>query len=114
MNIAKFYIYRNLRTKGFSVRYRGKVIDRLYTFSAEDVTFKVNELGRQRVIKEKQKNVHAFIVCSEYKKTKNNYIGAGIISYNPYKNSYFEYNNKQIFSANAVFFKDGKCFLVDK
>ena len=67
---AKYYIYRNLRTGGFSVRHRGLVIDRLNTFVAEDVEFKVNEKGRQQVIKDHQKNVHAFVVADKYKAKK--------------------------------------------
>ena len=61
---AKYYIYRNLHTKGFSMRYKGKVIQRPFCFRAYNVSFKVNEKGRQRVIKERQKNVHTFIVLN--------------------------------------------------
>jgi hypothetical protein len=66
MNAAKYYIYRNLHTGGFSIKLRGKVVDRSNSFIANDISFKINEIGRQRVIMERQKNVHAYIVADEY------------------------------------------------
>jgi len=119
MKEAKYYIYRNLRTKGFSVRYRGKVIDRLFTFSAEGVIFKVNELGRQRVIKEKQKNVHAFVVADKYKDEFYPALTFGEIdkldkiTYNPYTDAHFVCNGKKIEEANKIVFQNGRCLLVE-
>lgn len=114
MNAAKYYIYRNLRTGGFSVRYRGRVIDRLNIFTAMNVEFKVNELGRQRVIKEKQKNVHAFVVAGRYKGLINKEYALDKlikITYNPYTDAQFMCNGKDIHNAKEVVFKDGRCFL---
>lgn len=53
------FVYRNLSKSCWSVRVYGRVL-----FHAEHLVmirpeFKVNEVGRQRVIKEKRKNVHA-------------------------------------------------------
>lgn len=117
MKKARLYIYRNLRTKGFSVRYRGIVIDRINSFLAEKVEFKVNEQGRQRVIKERQKNVHAFVIADKYnsiskfsKKLINN---LKIITYNPYLDNSFICENKRIKTANKVLFTSGKCYLVE-
>lgn len=114
MNAAKFYIYRNLRTGGFSVKYHGRVVDRLDRFTARDVSFKVNELGRQRVIKEQQKNVHAYAVCGEYKNSIGKVDNADVITYNPYTAAHFTCNNAKILNAKQVLFKDGKCYLIDK
>lgn len=116
---AKYYIYRNLRTKGFSVRHNGKVIDRLHTLSADGVIFKVNELGRQSVIKRRQKNVHAFVVADKY--TVKNYPALtpaqvdslGRVTYNPYLHTQFMCNNRKIDTAKKVMFQNGKCFLVE-
>jgi len=115
MNSAKYYIYRNLHTGGFSVRYRGRVIDRLSIFTAQNVTFKVNESGRQRVVKDGRKNVHAFVVADRYKGLINK--GCELdnltkITYNPYIDTQFKYRTSEIHSAEEVVFKDGKCFLV--
>jgi len=82
---AKYYIYRNLHTNTFSVRYKGLVIAHPYSFIAENVTFKVNEKGRQRVVKERRKNVHAFIVCDSWKDTSLfKVMIANKVEYNPY------------------------------
>lgn len=117
MSAAKYYIYKNLRTGGFSIRYRGKVIDRLYTFSAIGVEFKINELGRQRVIKERQKNVHAFVVADKYI-AKNYPIlkgdlldNKGRVTYNPYTAAHFVCDGKRIDKAKKVVFQNGLCFL---
>ena len=114
MKTAKYYIYRNLHTKGFSVRYHGRVIDRLNAFTAQNITFKVNESGRQRVIKEGRKNVHAFVVADRYKGLINSDYNLDKllkVTYNPYTDKQFKCQDFDIYGANEVVFKDGKCFL---
>ncbi len=59
-------IYRNLHSNVFSVQRKvpGKswrVCKHVREFVVEHAKFIVNETGRQRVLKEKRKNVHAFI-----------------------------------------------------
>ena len=115
---AAYQIYRNLsESKGgahrWSIRQRGKVLTRrggqrfVLGFNA---TFKVSEAGRQRVLRDQQKNVHA-VACVEsltgwggpsfegseailedlYAKglTLDDYNGAMVVRYNPYKRGYF-------------------------
>ena len=88
----KVSVYFNLRKKVWSVRGKDKrVIAHLKTLSLQDVTWKVSEAGRQRVLREKQKNVHAY--------AEGTFISAEAfcfedpspqaISYNPYKGSSF-------------------------
>jgi len=108
--MAKYYIYRNLRTGGFSVKYRGIVIDRFQSAIAENVVFKVNRGGRELVLKNKQKNVHAYVVVDKYIIIDNIIDHLEEIKYNPYKNSYFEYLNNPINGADRVAFSGGKCF----
>ena len=91
-----FYVYRNLHTGGFSVKQGGRVVQRPHVFAGGPATFKVNEAGRQRVIHEKRKNVHAYVVlenCPEeiaygaiLTMVPNT---AREISYNPYGGDYF-------------------------
>lgn len=117
-NAAKFYIYRNLHTKGFSIKLRGRVVDRDNFFIGENVTFKVNELGRQRVIKEKRKNVHAYSVAERYTFAANSDAdlvdNLPVITYNPYTAAYFTCNGLPIANAKKVLFLRGKCYLLDK
>jgi len=112
---AKYYIYRNLRTGGFSVRHQGIVIDRAVYCRATGVVFKVNESGRQRVISEKRKNVHAFAIADEYLFTHSvvSVDNLPIITYNPYVSDKFTCNGIPIEYANAVIFKSGKCYLAN-
>lgn len=60
----KVFVYRNLRNKCWSIRAeegpaKGKVIAHASNFCVSPATLKVSEAGRQRVIREKSKNVHA-------------------------------------------------------
>ncbi len=111
--MAKNYIYRNLHAgKAFSVRYRGKVVQRLTEFVALGVTFKVNELGRLRVIEERQKNVHAFVVAESIIQTQFSIADLQKVSYNPYTMSSFTINGVPIREAQGVVFSNGHCYLL--
>lgn len=114
MSKAKYYIYRNLHTKGFSVKYKGIVIARDDYFIGENVVFKVSEAGRQRVLVEKTKNVHAYAVCDKYSSAgSNEEIDINrIVSYNPYTAAHFVCDNKKIENAEQVIFAKGKCYLL--
>lgn len=54
-------IYRNLRMGGYSVRHRGKVVGHVRGVILRDTDFIVRPGGRARVLREKRKNVHAFV-----------------------------------------------------
>lgn len=60
----KVFVYFNLHKKVFSVRAmegenKGRVIAHTTTVELRDAVFKVSQAGRERVLKEKRKNVHA-------------------------------------------------------
>jgi hypothetical protein len=79
-----------------------------------NVKFKVNETGRQRVIKESQKNVHAFVVADKYKGLINSEYEldkCARITYNPYIDAQFKCRGSNIDSAREVVFSDGNCYL---
>lgn len=95
-----FYVYRNLATGGFSVKHGGLVVQRPHVFTAENAEFKVNEAGRQRVIQEKRKNVHAYAVLESIPVEVA--YGAALtmvpknareITYNPYGGDYFYFKD---------------------
>jgi len=88
---TKYYIYRNLHKKCASVRLKGLVVEHPDYLMAYDVEFKVSQKGRERVLREKQKNVHAYMVCPLYL-TDDRYpaLDATVeIRYNPYENDSF-------------------------
>lgn len=65
--IYKVFVYRNLHQQCWSVkslygRHYGRVILHCTAVDLSQAFFKVNEKGRQRVLDEKSKNVHAGVV----------------------------------------------------
>jgi hypothetical protein len=63
----RVYVYYNLHKHCFSVRavdgeQRGRVIAHAAAVRLADVRFRVSEAGRQRVLREQRKNVHAGVV----------------------------------------------------
>ena len=97
----KVFVYFNLRRKLFSIKAlegesKGKVIGHSRQIVLENVTYKVSEAGRQRVIREKRKNVHAGVV-GEVTHLLAPLLSASVewgeckerVRYNPYKHSNF-------------------------
>lgn len=75
---------------------KGRVITRTCHVQLEDVTPKVSEKGRQRVIKEKRKNVHAGLVGTLSSSVKSpEPDSAEAITYNPYKHPTFVIKDSQ-------------------
>jgi hypothetical protein len=60
----KYDVYFNLTKKLYSLRpcegeHKGRVVAHCETVSMSDVVFRVSEAARKRVLRDKQKNVHA-------------------------------------------------------
>ena len=107
------FVYFNLHRKKYSLKalegpHKGRVIGHAATLELSDCTFKISEAGRQRVIRDKRKNVHAGIVgtvrvigdiaephvCHAMRSearwiTHNGHPVYSAITYNPYKYSSF-------------------------
>ena len=88
----KVFVYFNLHKKVWSVKDHktGKVIAHAKKVSVDSPTFKVSEAGRQRVLAEKKKNVHAGVVGT-LNAHHDDFSGEGRkrVSYNPYKAGHF-------------------------
>jgi hypothetical protein len=54
-------IYFNLHKKVFSIRHKGKVIDHATTVTVLNPKFVVQPAGRAKVLRDRVKNVHAFV-----------------------------------------------------
>ena len=93
-------IYRNLSSKCFSVMQDSLVKAHVDAVVLQDVTWKVGQAGRLRVIREKQKNVHAFAVGRIVSRLLS--IRAEWVHYNPYLDTHF----------NVV--RDGRPWIVRK
>ena len=99
MTKAKYYLYRNLHTGGFSVKHKGLVCARGDVFTMDNVEFRVSKAGSSRAKKEQQRNVHAYMVAETFEqpKVRSSALGALLstvddmtrVTYNPYKNDTF-------------------------
>jgi hypothetical protein len=105
----KVRVYFNLQKKLLSVQAKvngvWKVVRHCQEISLLDVTFKVSERGRQRVIKNKRKNVHAYIcgTVTEERTAQDQWFD--LITYNPYKLEKFYNGEKYVDTADRVFIK---------
>lgn len=103
----KVFVYFNLHRKCFSVKAlegakKGRVVAHVSDAIVYNPTFKVSEAGRQRVLRERKKNVHAGVVglwfegefnakrCAELME----YTGRAV-TYNPYRFDSFVYKNTE-------------------
>tara|TARA_R110002060_G_scaffold41442_11_gene52998 strand:+ start:705 stop:1094 length:390 start_codon:yes stop_codon:yes gene_type:complete len=92
----KVEVYWNLHAKCWSIRHaHGKLIDnkphRIYV-EVEDVAWVVQQGGRERVLKERKKNVHAFARGTLVEGGHDNRAGCGAVTsimYNPYMHQTF-------------------------
>lgn len=78
-------VYRNLHKKTYSIVdiATGLVVGYADTVRLQHANFKVNEAGRQRVLREKHKNVHAY-VTGTFVSTQE-HAERHEATYNPYK-----------------------------
>ena len=93
------YVYRNLHHNCFSIRQAGLVQAHTKALIIKDAKYVVNEKGRQRVLHEKKKNVHAFvrgyISTPRVLRAEQSKLGKNAewpwyeVSYNPYKGDSF-------------------------
>lgn len=113
----KVFVYFNLHKKVFSIKalegeYKGRVIAHRRQLMLYDAVFKVSEAGRQRVLKECRKNVHAGVV--------GNWVNELIsvdnrtqVTYNPYKYDSFvtKHDEQPIKNANVAYLVDKQIFV---
>lgn len=90
----RVFVYFNLHKKLWSVKAlegenKGRVVLHTPELQLSDCTFKVSEAGRQRVLRERRKNVHAGVVGHMDTSLSNEISCSQVITYNPYKYSAF-------------------------
>jgi hypothetical protein len=85
----KVRVYFNTHKMCLSVQHKGKVIAHVKNIILENVEFKVSSAGRQRVIKEGKKNVHAFVIGTVIKSSTLTFNQP--VTYNPYQYTQFVY-----------------------
>lgn len=134
----KVFVYRNLHQDCWSVKSKktGRVVAHADSVQLSDVEFKVSESGRQRVIREQAKNVHAGLVgklesftprgseipSATYVNGKDTEKSVSI-TYNPYKYAHFVVReteapvshaesavlqvDKKVFATNPTYLEEG-------
>lgn len=103
-------VYYNLHKKKLSIQEKRvndsgkkvwKVVRHADFVFLRYATFKVSEVGRQKVIREKKKNVHAFIQGFECKDALSGELLR--VFYNPYKfSSFVDENGEEVHAASKV------------
>jgi hypothetical protein len=103
-------VYYNLHKHTFSVTFDCKVIMHADFVKLSDVEFRVRKGGRDRVRREKSKNVHAFVIgyledfcqypCENIPKEPNGIV----VTYKPdvYDSFVYKDTEEPVFHANAV------------
>lgn len=122
-------VYRNLHRKCYSLRDKRTRLVNAHEAALvlKEATFKVSEAGRQRVLREKRKNVHAVVegeLLFAYTPgsaphsdiTRENCAAWGLvpIAYNPYKGPFFYRadTGEAVAGAQRVYLNPNGCFAV--
>lgn len=111
--IKPVYIYRNLHNHLLSIK-QNNVVGHSDLILLKNINFVIHQSGHQKTIKEKSKNVHAFVKGYLYEDEIcfNNAIQ---VFYNPYKASFFRSEeDKEIISADYIkIYSDGRMFVIN-
>lgn len=99
-------VYKNLHKDCYSIKQGSLVVAHAERLCLRDATFKVNEKNRQKVIKTKCKNVHAFIegfyeTSGMWATAERNDLPIEVY-YNPYKTSSFMNKQQPLKGAQFV------------
>jgi hypothetical protein len=104
-------IYWNLHKHCFSVRKDGRVVCHVVRAFVDSPEFVVRKTGREKVLRDKRKNVHAFVrgilwSLDDLRMDLLNSVEAIPVSYDPYKNeSFVMRSGLPIFSAYCCYLK---------
>lgn len=116
---ALWYTYRNLTSKCFSLKYKGKVVDH---FTAPVIViggFKVSEKGRDMVRRTKKKFVHAYVWSKHEPEIFNPKDWEGWVlrevTYNPHVNEGFVFRDTgEVAEGNIIVMDFPKVFVITK
>lgn len=112
-------VYRNIRKNLFSIQ--DEKTRRLIAYAESllltNVRMKIGQAGQLRVRKERQKNIHAFIVGTFVEQNEDDAIDhkdLKAVYYNPYKTDTFIIleTGEPIHEAPRGYLVDGKCYVL--
>lgn len=98
VNKNKVRVYRNLNKKCLSVQswVEGKgwrVTDHVQQIFLDNASFSVSQAGRNRVLEQKRKNVHAYIIGKRVEQPQAK-AKSRAVTYNPYVAGHFYFVNE--------------------
>lgn len=91
-------VYKNLHKDMYSIQQDNVVVAHAETVFLQDVTFEVSQAGRERVIREGRKNVHAKVVGM----LTAPFSGKDKVSYNPKQRPHFYCGDQYIFACERI------------
>lgn len=99
----RVFVYWNLHRGCWSVRMNGRVVAHVTELTLRDARFRVSEAGRQRVLRERRKNVHAGV---DGYVTEGGELGSVAVSYDPYRGPafYLKESGAPVYGAARVAF----------
>lgn len=110
-------VYRNLRDKCLSIRRQGIVLGHAQCVRLNQVVFVVQPRGRARVLREKQKNVHAFVrgvLVEASEQIPEGFDRFERVGYNPYRAAHFSrVDGSPIYRAEAVWVTVNGVYLLE-
>jgi hypothetical protein len=114
----KVFVYRNLHKDCWSIKAlegnnKGRVVYHAQTVTLSNCTFKVSKAGRERVLRDKRKNVHAGVAGELIRvNIPLSYMPQmTAVTYNPYKYESFVRKNNDfmpVHNASWVYMADDK------
>jgi hypothetical protein len=123
----KIYVYRNLQKQKLSLMQSNVVVGHAEAVILTDVEFRVRQSGRERVLRERQKNVHAFTIGLLEQAFETPYAwvlevapifdreNARSVTYNPYKFTTFvdQTSEAPVYSGRRVLVTANKGIFVE-
>lgn len=114
----KVHVYRNLHKRCWSIRQQGIVIGHARSVILRDVTSHVQPAGREKVLLEGRKNVHAYLkgeLLFQSDHSAIRHVRDRKITYNPYAMDTFRFarGGKDFVSARFVLLNDEGAFVTD-
>ena len=112
-------VYRNLNAPGkvFSIKDKKSelVLAHGDSFIIEDITCKVSEAGRQRVLRDKRKNVHAVLLGRYVGESGLDTSNLNELYYDPYTLDSFvnKTTGESVNCVEVIYFRDGKAWILD-
>jgi len=111
---VKVFVYYNLHRHTWSIKalegaQKGLVVAHSPTVLLQNATGRVSQAGRNRVLRDKRKNVHAGIVGTLVHTGREGYFPGQEVTYNPYKyESFVHKDTEQAYTGSQFAYMDNR------